>query len=74
MPQSNIEQEVDLFEHIDTLPQEVQDVLARHQDDDNDYLSCANLVKDLEAVGYTCDYYLDAEPYNLRKINLEVTN
>ena len=27
------------------------------------------LVADLEAVGYTCDYYLDALPFNLQKIN-----
>lgn len=58
---------VDLFEHIDTLPQEVQEVLEKHSSMENSYEDCNKLVADLEAVGYTCDFYLDAEPYNLRK-------
>jgi hypothetical protein len=26
------------------------------------------MVTELESVGYTCDYYLDAVPFDLRKI------
>lgn len=33
------------------------------------YEQVAELLKEVESVGYTFDYYLDAEPYNLRKIN-----
>lgn len=50
------------------LPQEVKDVLAKHQHEDNTYDACAALVDDLNTVGWTCEYYLDAEPYNLRPL------
>jgi len=61
---------VDLFESVDTLPQEVQDIINKYQDDwEPTYENCRSMLKELEAVGYTFDYYLDAEPYDLRKIN-----
>jgi len=61
--------QVDLFDDIDSLPQEVQDVLAKHQLDwEGSYNKCNALVVDLEKVGYTCEYYLDAIPYNLKKL------
>lgn len=61
--------EIDLFEHIDTLPLEVQEILEKAQKTWNDdYEDCRKLVAELEAVGYTCEYYLDAVPFNLRKI------
>ena len=58
----------DMFEHYDQLPQEVQEVLGKHAEMDETYENCANLVSDLESVGWTCDYYLDAVPFDLRKI------
>lgn len=65
---SDEDEEIDLFEHYETLPQNVQDVLAEHSDDDQDYESIAILQDKLEALGYTFDYGLDAVPYNLRKM------
>jgi len=60
---------IDLFEQYDTLPQEVKDIINEFNEKDGDgYENCAELVKRLEAVGYTCEYYLDAEPFNLKKI------
>jgi hypothetical protein len=35
---------------------------------DETYENCYNMVTELESVGYTCDYYLDAVPFDLRKI------
>lgn len=61
-------EEIDLFEHYETLPQEVQDVLYKYCDGDGSYKKCRNLIKALEPLGYTCSYGLDAEPYGLRKI------
>lgn len=58
---------MDLFEQVETLPQEVQDVLKKYENGDFTYEDCANLVTELEVVGYTCDYGLDAVPFNLRK-------
>jgi len=60
---------MDLFEQHETLPIEVQAILNRHLDGDNTYEQCASLVAELEAVGYTCEYGLDAEPYELRKLS-----
>ena len=34
-----------------------------------DYESCAKMLSELEALGYTFDYYLDAVPFNLRLKN-----
>lgn len=59
---------IDLFEQTETLPFKVNEILTKYEAMENDYESCANLVKDLETVGYTCEYYLDAQPYGLRKI------
>jgi hypothetical protein len=61
---------VDLFDlHYADLPTELVEVLNTYSEMDNTYENCGNLVDDLNKIGYTCDYYLDAEPYNLRKIN-----
>lgn len=50
------------------LPQEVKDVLKKHESEENTYDACQALVDDLNTVGWTCEYYLDAEPYNLRPL------
>ena len=61
---------VDLFDlHYNELPTELVEVLKKYENMDDTYVNCGNLVDDLNKIGYTCDYYLDAEPYNLRKIN-----
>jgi hypothetical protein len=60
--------EIDLFENYHLLPKEVQDILSKYDDNDNTYENCESLVKDLEVFGYTCDYDLDACPYDLRLI------
>lgn len=61
--------EIDLFEKVDELPQEVQDIVNKYSTGENNYEICAALVSELEAVGYTCEYGLDAEPHSLKKIN-----
>lgn len=63
-----MEEQVDLFEQWETLPIEVQAILNRYCDGDNSYEKCAMLVSELETVGYTCDYGLSGEPYDLRKM------
>ncbi len=68
------ENDLDLFETPDQLPQNVQDVINEFAEMSNTYDTCALLVNNLEALGYTCDYGLDGVPYGLRKINLEVSN
>lgn len=57
----------DLFETPELLPVEVQSVLSKWEDADPSYDNCQQLVEDLERVGYTCSYGLDAVPYDLKK-------
>ena len=63
---------MDLFEQIETLPQEVQAILKKYENGDFTYEECANLVAELEAVGYTCEYGLDASPYGLKVKNCPI--
>jgi hypothetical protein len=59
---------MDLFEKYDELPLEVLAIIEKYGDMDETYENCYNMVTELESVGYTCDYYLDAVPFDLRKI------
>ena len=59
-----------MFEHSDSLPNEVQAVLQKYAEADESYDVCANMLAEMENLGYTFDYYLDATPYFLRKKDL----
>jgi len=58
----------DLFETPELLPQEVQNIINEFSEMSNTYETCSFLVIELEKVGYTCKYGLDAEPYNLKTL------
>lgn len=58
----------DLFETPELIPTEVQDVLVTFNEDEDSYMELDRLLNELEPLGYTFSYYLDAEPYWLRKI------
>ncbi len=59
----------DLFNHYDELPQKVKDIIHEFNKVGIwSYDTCKNLVISLEQIGYTCDYGLDAEPFNLKKL------
>jgi hypothetical protein len=63
----------DLFETPELIPSEVQAILETFDEDKpNTYLELDRLVNELENIGYTFDYYLDAEPYGLRPKNVEL--
>lgn len=67
-----MKKELDLFEHIETLPKEVQDVIKHYsQFNGLDYNQCAEFQFKLNQLGFTFDYYLDAEPYGLRVLSFE---
>lgn len=59
---------LDLFEHPELIPTHVQSILDKHSGMDCTYGDCSKLVADLNAVGYTCDFDLNAELYNLCKV------
>jgi hypothetical protein len=63
----------DLFETPELIPSEVQEILETFDEDKpNTYLELDRLLNELENIGYTFDYYLDAEPYGLRPKNVEL--
>lgn len=59
---------VDLFEDYEDQPEEVSAILSNYELEDNDYDILEQLLAELEEVGYTFEYGLDGEPYDLRKI------
>lgn len=59
---------IDLFEIPEKIPSNVMAILDKYSEMDNTYENCQRLVDELEAIGYTCEYGLDAEPYNLKKL------
>ena len=63
----------DLFETPELIPSEVQDVLVTFDEDADDYHELGRLLDELEPLGYTFDYYLNAEAYGLRPIGMELT-
>jgi hypothetical protein len=67
-------EEIDLFADYDNLPENVKLLLDEFHEkyescEYDSYELCSQLVTSLELIGYTCEYGLDAEPYNLRLID-----
>lgn len=52
-------------EEYDALPDNVRDILDQATGDE-DYSDCANLVCQLEAIGWTAEYGLDAALFDVR--------
>jgi len=70
---TNIKIMKDLFETPELMPNEVQAILESFDEDSgNTYLELDRLLSELEPLGYIFDYYLDAEPYGLRPIDMEL--
>lgn len=61
---------MELFEIYDELPFEVQVILDKFSECDNNYETCGDLVDELESVGWTCEFGLGAEPYDLRRLTI----
>jgi hypothetical protein len=56
----------DLFETPELIPFNVLIVL--NEITEYSYEVCAELLKKIEPLGFTFDYGLDGEPYNLRRL------
>lgn len=69
-----MENDIDLFACYEDLPKEVIKIidyfqLTRYDRDEKDgYDACREFITELEKVGYTCGFGLDAEPYELKKL------
>ena len=63
----------DLFETPELIPENVQAVFDTFDEDSaNTYYELDRILNEIEPMGYTFDYYLDAEPYGLRPIGMEL--
>lgn len=60
----------DLFENPEILPIEVQQIINHYSNKPNTYENCEKLLKAMQKLGYSFEYGLDAEPYDLHKITL----
>lgn len=58
----------DLFSTPELIPEPVNDILTGFNDFNDPYIELAKLQNALIRIGYTFDYYLDATPFNLRKL------
>jgi hypothetical protein len=59
---------MDLFEDYENLPAEVTAILEKFDSDVLSYKNCENLISELEKIGYSCEYDLSGELFNLIKI------
>lgn len=60
----------DLFEFYEEQPKELREICDRWSEkimNGLSYEDCRNFLKEVEEIGYTFDYYLDAVPYGLVK-------
>jgi hypothetical protein len=53
----------------DNFPQEVKAIVDTYDDNENLYEECHRIQKELEHIGWTCDYGLDGEVYYVRPTN-----
>ncbi|MDV3928783.1 hypothetical protein CMT52_20775 [Elizabethkingia anophelis] len=64
---------MDLFENYELIPEELKAVCDKWQQkamyEGLDYNDCAIFQEECEAIGYTFDYGLDADPFDLRAID-----
>jgi hypothetical protein len=63
----------DLFETPELIPSDVQAILESFDEESpNTYSELDRLVNEIELIGYTFDYFINAEPYGLRPININL--
>ena len=63
----------DLFETPELIPSEVQAILETFDEDcNNTYNELDRILNEIQPLGYTFDYYLDAAPYGLRPIDMKL--
>jgi len=67
----SVSKKVDLFENYEMIPAKVQKVLNKHIDDE-EYSDLEQMLSELQPLGYTFEYGLDAVPFALRPIGVEV--
>jgi hypothetical protein len=59
---------MDLFDDYENLPTEVTAILDNFASEPCSYTNCENLITELNKIGYSCEYDLSGELFNLIKI------
>lgn len=59
----------DYFTTPEQIPVEVAAILATYNEDADQYKELKRLDNKLRRIGWTFDYYLDAEPFDLRPLD-----
>lgn len=62
----------DLFETPELIPQDVQAILETFNEDADPYHELDRVRDGIFELGYTFDYYLDADPYGLRPVGVKL--
>jgi hypothetical protein len=64
------EQGVDLFEDYENIPPKLQAILEKYEYafENGDYRGLQKALEEANKIGYTFEYYLDGQAYDLRKI------
>jgi hypothetical protein len=62
----------DLFETPELIPQDVQAILETFNEDADPYHELDRVRDGIWELGYTFDYYLDANPYGLRPVGVRL--
>lgn len=58
----------EVINDYDKLPIEVQIILDTFDEMKCSYKECARITDDLEQIGWTCEYGLEGEPYDFKRI------
>lgn len=60
--------DIDLFEYVERLPKSVQHTIELYNLETLTYNDCKAFLIDMENQGYTFEFGLDAQPYDLRRM------
>lgn len=67
-----MQKEIDFFEYPELIPPDVQNVLNKYEHalvNGISYEELDDMRHEIRQIGWTFEYYLDAEPYNLKPIH-----
>ena len=53
-------------EEYDNFPQEIKNILNSYDDNESLYKECVRIKLELETIGWTCDYDLSGEVYDVK--------
>ena len=53
-------------EEYDNFPQEIKNIVNSYDDNESLYKECVRIKLELESIGWTCDYDLSGEVYDVK--------